>query len=183
MEMKEKCLSKQMIYDGKVVKLEISEVICPNGLKSKREIVRHNGGAAILCLIDGKVLLIRQYRYAYDDIIYEIPAGKIEFGEDAYNTAIRELKEETGYIAESLSFLGKMYPSCGFTNEILNLYLALDPKCGDVEFDQDEFIEHELIPLEVVLKMIDEDKICDAKTIVAINKYLYKKECGSLWNL
>ena len=99
--MKEKKISGEVIYDGKILTLVKDKVICPNNEEAYREIVRHNGGAAILVVNEkNEVLLIRQFRYAYDEIIYEIPAGKLELNEDPYEAAKRELEEETGYKAE-----------------------------------------------------------------------------------
>jgi len=140
MDMREKKIKSEAIYEGKVVKLYRDDVICPNGKGAKREVVRHNGGSAILCINNNKVLLIRQFRYAYDEVMYEIPAGKLELGEDPYSAALREFEEETGNKAEKLEYLGKIYPSCGYTDEIIYLYLAENYVETKTNFDEDEFI-------------------------------------------
>lgn len=172
---KEKKLEGQVIYDGKVVKLLLDKVLVPNGKEAYREIVSHNGGAAILCLNkDMQVLLIKQFRYAYNETIYEIPAGKLEKGEEPLEAAYREFEEETGYKANRLEYLGVIYPTCGYSNEKIYLYLALDFETSQTHFDEDEFIEAKFIDLEVVLKMISDGTIKDAKTICAINYYLLK---------
>jgi len=172
--MKEIRLNTELIYDGKILKLYKDSVKCPNGKTAAREIVKHNGGSAVLCIKDDKVLLISQYRYAYDEVIYEIPAGKLEVGEDPHTAALRELEEETGNKALKLEYLGKIYPSCGYTNEIIHLFLASDYVETQTSFDEDEFIEASYIPLKDVKKMILDGTITDAKTICAIGYYLLK---------
>lgn len=175
MDMREKKLSGKLIFDGKVVKVELDEVLCPNGNKSFREIIRHNGGAAILCVTpDDKIILERQFRYAYDEVIYEIPAGKLELNEDPYDAAIRELEEETGNKASKLIHLTDIYPTCGYSSEIIHLYLATDVKHTETHFDDDEVIETYLIPIDEVKEMILDGRIKDAKTIVAFTYYLMK---------
>ena len=175
MDLKEKKISGEEIYTGKVVKLIKDKVLCPNGNESYREIVRHNGGAGILCITnDNKVLLERQYRYAYDEVLYEIPAGKLEQGEDPYYAALREFEEETGNKASSLEHLIDIYPTCGYSSEIIYLYLAKDFVKTKTNLDDDEIILLEYIPLDKVLSMIDNGEIKDAKTICAIQAYLYR---------
>jgi ADP-ribose pyrophosphatase len=175
MDMTEKKISGEVLYSGKVVRLEKDKVLCPNGNESYREIVRHNGGAAILCVTkDNKVLLERQYRYAYDEVLYEIPAGKLEKGEDPYYAAMREFEEETGNKAKELIHLIDIYPTCGYSSEIIYIYLAKDYVKTSTNFDPDEVILTEYIPLDDVLKRIAEGKIKDAKTICAIQAFLYR---------
>ncbi len=175
MEMKEKKIDGEVLFDGKVVRLERDKVLCPNGRESIREVIRHKGGAAILCLTENQeVLLIKQFRYPYDEVMYEIPAGKLEKNEDPYNAALRELEEETGNKAASLEFLGKIYPTCGYSSEIIYLYLAKNYIHTKTSFDEDECIESYYFPLEQVKKMISSGEIKDAKTICAITYYLIK---------
>ena len=177
MDMIEKKIDGETIYDGKVIKVIKDRVVCPNQNIAYREVVKHNGGSAILCITeDNKVLLIKQFRYVYNEIIYEIPAGKLEIGENPYDAALRELEEETGFKASSLEPLGIIYPTCGYSNEKINLYLAKDIKPGHKHLDDDEFIEPLYIPLEDVKKMILSNEIKDAKTICAISNYLLKYE-------
>ena len=171
--MKEKRLDSNLIYDGKIIKVEKDTVLCPNGKKASREVVRHNGGAGILCVTsDNKVLLERQFRYPYDEIIYEIPAGKLEKGEDPYQAALRELEEETGNKAEELIYLSDIYPTCGYSSEIIYLYLSKNYVKTKTNFDEDEIIESEFIPLDEVKEMIKNGIIKDAKTICALSLYL-----------
>ena len=172
MNFKEKQLKSNQIYDGKVVKLYVDDVICPNNNISKREIVKHNGGVCVLAIVDGKIIMEKQYRYAYDEVLYELPAGKLETNEDSYLAGLRELEEETGYKAEKLIDYGMMYPTCGYSNEIIYLYVANGLSKTQRNLDEDEFIDIEYIELSKVVDMINKGIIKDAKTICLISKYL-----------
>ena len=172
MDFKEKQIKSDLIYNGKVVKLYVDDVKCPNNNLSKREIIKHNGGVCILAIIDNKVILEKQYRYAYDEVLYELPAGKLEENENPYDAAIREFEEETGYKANTLIDYGKMYPTCGYSNEIIHMYVAKDIVKTQRHLDEDEFIEIEYIELDKVIDMINKGVIKDAKTICLISKYI-----------
>lgn len=177
MEMEEKKIDGEILYEGKILRLERDKVLCPNGKEAYREVVRHNGGAAILCLTEqDEVLLIKQFRYPYKEILYEIPAGKLEQGENPYAAAIRELEEETGNRAAGLELLGKIYPTCGYSSEVIYLYLARNYVHTATSFDEDEVIEGSFVPLHKVKEMILSGQIKDAKTICAISYYLMKQE-------
>lgn len=168
----EKTLKSNLMFDGKVVKVYKDDVLCENGNTSVREIIRHNGGVCILGIVDDKVILEKQYRYAYNEEIYELPAGKLEINENPYDAGLREFEEETGYKAESLIDLGCMYPTCGYSSEIIYLYLANNISKSKRHLDEDEVIDIMMVSIDEVLKMIDENKIKDAKTICLIHKYL-----------
>lgn len=170
--MREKKITSKLIFEGKVIKVTVDDVLCPNNLESKREVVHHNGGSAVLVVIDGKVLLIKQFRYAFDKVIYEIPAGKLELNEDPLIAAQRELEEETGFKANQIISIGEIYPSVGYCNEVIKLYLTTDITQGILKLDQDEFIDVEFIELSKVNEMISNNEIIDAKTICALYKYL-----------
>lgn len=172
MDFKEKQIKSDLIYNGKVVKLYVDDVKCPNNNLSKREIIKHNGGVCILAIIDNKVILEKQYRYAYDEVLYELPAGKLEKNENPYDAALREFEEETGYKANTLIDYGKMYPTCGYSNEIIHMYVAKDIIKTKRHLDEDEFIEIEYVNLEEVVDMINKGIIKDAKTICLISKYI-----------
>lgn len=173
MSFEEKKISSRVEYDGRILKLEVDDVLLPDGTKSVRECVRHSGGAAVLFIEDNKVALVRQYRYLYGKEIYEIPAGKVEKGEDPSAAALRELEEETGYRAKKLAPLMKIYPSPGYTDEIIHIYLAEDCEKARQKLDDGEFLTCEFFPLEEVVKMMEEGEICDAKTVAAVYKYCY----------
>lgn len=171
MNFMEEKLSSRVVYDGKILKLEVDKVRLPDGSESVRECVRHSGGAAVLLIAENKVALVKQYRYLYGNEIYEIPAGKMEEGEDPAVAAARECEEETGYRAQ-VKHLVDIYPSPGYTDEIIHIYLA---ECGEFagqHTDEGEFLTCEFIPLEKVVQMIESGEICDSKTVTAIYKYL-----------
>ena len=170
MKFSEKKLKSQTVYSGRVVTLELDDVLLPNGKKGIRECVRHSGGAAVLLVKEGKVLLVKQFRYPYGKEIYEIPAGKLNKGEDPLKAAERELEEETGFKAVLVHALD-VYPSPGYTDEIIHIYFANDIKVGNLNPDEDEFITHEFFDFETVLKMIESGEICDLKTVAAVYKY------------
>ena len=168
----EKTKQKNLKYKGKIIDLYVDDVISSTGNSCIREYVHHNGGAGILAVKDDKILLIKQFRYPYQKDIYEIPAGKVELNEEPYNTALRELEEECGYKANSLISLGYIYPTCGYSDEIIYLYLANDFIKTKTNFDIDEDINSYWFNKDEVLEMIKNKEIVDAKTIVAIFKYL-----------
>ena len=176
MDQKEKKIKSDLIYDGKVIKVYVDEVKTPNGNNAKREIVMHNGGVCILAIVDNKIILEKQYRYAYDKVIYELPAGKLEKGEKPDVAGIRELEEETGYKASKLIDYGYMYPTCGYSNEIIYLYKAEGLVKTHTHLDQDEFIDIEYVDIDKVKKMIIDNEIVDAKSICLLSKYFLKEK-------
>lgn len=173
MKLEEIKLHSREIYKGKILNLEVDDVQLPDGSQAKRECVRHSGGAAVLFINDGKVALVNQFRYLYGKELYEIPAGRVNEGEAADISAARELQEETGYKAEKLTFLGNIYPSPGYTDEIISVYLCENAKFVGQRLDEGEFLNVRFVALNEVLTMIDNGVICDAKTVFAIYKYLY----------
>ena len=171
----EKKIKENLIYKGRIITLYNDDVICENNKLTKREYVHHNGGAGILAVKDDKILLIKQFRYPYNKEIHEIPAGKIELGENPYLTAIRELEEECALKAPSLEELGYIYPTCGYSDEVIYLYLDKEFTLTKTNFDEDENITSKWYTISEVLKMIDNNEIVDAKTLIAIYRYLAKK--------
>lgn len=171
----EKKTGGKTIYDGKILRLFVDDVELPDGTGAKREIVRHSGGAAALFIKDGCVLLVKQFRYAYGKEIYEIPAGKTEPSELPESAAARELEEETGYIAGKLTKLLTLYPSPGYTDEVIHVYLAENCKKSAARPDEGEFVACEFVPLDEVVSMINRGEICDGKTVAAVFKYLSGK--------
>jgi ADP-ribose pyrophosphatase len=157
------------IYTGRVVTLNLETVALPNGLSVELEVVRHPGAAAIVPMKDeGTVVLIRQYRLAADGYIYEIPAGKLNPGEDPTDCATRELEEEIGYRAERVDKLATFFTAPGFTDEIMHLYVANNLVRGTQHLDRDEVLEVVEMPLETAMTHIHDGTIRDAKTIVGL---------------
>lgn len=166
----EKTKKSEPIYKGKIISLQLDEVELPNGNTSYREIVRHPGAVAVIAITEeNKILMVRQFRKALDKTIYEIPAGKRDLGEEPELTAKRELEEETGYIANKWSHLVSFYTSPGFADEYLHLYIAEELSYGgELQLDEDEFVELFAFTLEECKELIQEGDICDAKTVAAI---------------
>lgn len=168
MSFNEKTISSEIKYKGKILNLRIDTVESVNG-ESTREIVEHSGGAVVLPLLPNKnVVMIRQFRKPLERDVLEIPAGKIEQGESPEETAFRELQEETGYMANNMTLLTKMYPSVGYSEELLYIYLATDLEPGETDFDENEDIDTYSYHIDDLYEMVMEGKIQDAKTQVAI---------------
>ena len=174
MDLEEKTVQKNYIYRGKIVNLRCDDAVLPDGRPCKREVVVHSGGAAVLCVQGGKVALVRQFRYAYGEAIYEIPAGKLNAGEDPMLAAKRELEEETGLQAGRLVHLFTLYPTPGYTNEKIYIYEAEDVQAGAQRLDEGEFLNVEYMPVRDALSMVENGTIRDAKTIVALLDYARK---------
>ncbi len=168
MDFTEKTVRRNYIYRGKILSLRCDDAARPDGKPCKREIVEHSGGAAILCVVNGKVVLVRQYRYAYGEVLYEIPAGKLEKGEDPSSAARRELSEETGYETDSAELLFTLYPSPGYTDENIYVYEAAEVRAGTRHPDEGEFLSAVSIPLKEAYGMIERGEIRDAKTVAAL---------------
>ncbi|MEO6211181.1 MAG: NUDIX hydrolase [Gemmatimonadaceae bacterium] len=161
-------------YTGRVINLDVDTVRFPNGKIGELEIIRHSGASAVLPFLgdptaeDPQILLIRQYRYAADGFIYEIPAGRLEPGEPPEECAIRELREETGCTAEKMAHLYTMYTTPGFTDEKIHLFVATGLTRGDSALEADEFVEVVPMHMSAALKMIKDGTIADAKTALSI---------------
>ena len=171
MDMTEKTVHRNYIYRGKILTLRCDDALRPDGRPCKREIVEHPGGACVLYAENGKLLFVRQYRYAYGEVVTEIPAGKLNEGEDPMLAAERELGEETGMIADELVLRFVLYPTPGYTNEKIFIYEALGVREGKQHLDEGEFLNVEFVPIEDALEMVENGAICDAKTIVALQRY------------
>ena len=166
----EKTMKSEKIYEGKIINLRVDTVELPEKKYSKREIVEHQGGVGIIPVTDdNSVILVRQYRKAVNAVLLEIPAGKLEINEEPRETAIRELKEETGYTARDLEYLLEFYVSPGYCNEKVYLFLASGLIEGAQELDEGEFCEYDKYHIDELLKMIHRGEIIDSKTIIGIN--------------
>ncbi|PCF49854.1 NUDIX hydrolase [Staphylococcus delphini] len=173
MHFEEKTISKESIYKGKIIEVEKHKVALPNNETAYREVVKHNGAVAICALTpDQQVILVKQYRKALEQELLEIPAGKLEPGEDRESAAMRELEEETGYKAKKLTLIGEVYGTPGFSNEKISVYFADDLVEGEVNLDEDEFVEKVLYSLEDVKKAVEARTIEDAKTFIAFQHLL-----------
>ncbi|HEC2156975.1 ADP-ribose pyrophosphatase [Staphylococcus delphini] len=173
MHFEEKTISKESIYKGKIIEVEKHQVSLPNNETAYREVVKHNGAVAICALTpDQQVILVKQYRKALEQELLEIPAGKLEPGEDRESAAMRELEEETGYKAKKLTLIGEVYGTPGFSNEKISVYFADDLVEGEVNLDEDEFVEKVLYSLEDVKKAVEARTIEDAKTFIAFQHLL-----------
>ena len=170
MELEEKYLSRKEIFSGRIIHVVIDTVELPDGTESTREVAYHPDGVGILALTDrDEVLLVRQYRYPIERVIYEIPAGKMDPGEtDTEAAAIRELREETGAVADTFEPFGSCLVSPGFCDETLHLYRAADLRFGQQDLDEDEFLNVERIAFDKALAMVESGEINDAKTCIAI---------------
>ena len=167
----EKMVNKNYVYRGKILTVRCDDALLPDGRPCKREIIEHSGGACVLYVENDAVLLVRQYRYAYGESIYEIPAGKLEKGEDPMLAAARELEEEAGIKTEKLELLFVDYPTPGYTDEKIYIYRAYDGKKTQKNLDDGEFLDAEFIPLDKVKEMMKNGEIRDGKTLIALQAY------------
>ena len=171
MDYTENCLTREDIYRGKIIYVHRDQVSLPDGSASVREIVEHSGGVAVIPVEeDGTVWCVRQYRYAFGTHLLEVPAGKLEDGEDPLNCAVRELGEETGFTAEKFTFLGALLPSPGYCRETLHIYLATGLKPGKAHLDEGEFLDVERHSLTELRDMVLRNELTDAKTAMAVLK-------------
>ncbi len=178
---KEKLIKSDKIFEGKILKVRVDTVeIVQNGNSATREIVEHPGGVGIVALTEeGKICLVKQYRRPFDCMTMEIPAGKLEWGEDHYECGVRELSEETGYSAKEFVYLGEFYVTPGFCTEKIHIYLATGLEAGSTHLDEDEFVEIYEYTFDELFDMIMANEIKDAKTVIGIMKaytYIQRKK-------
>ena len=159
-------MASEVLYHGKVLCLRRDRVLLSNGKESFREIVTHPGATCILPLTDAGITLVRQYRKPVEQALWEIPAGKLEPGEDPAISARRELAEETGLQAENLHYLGRFYTSPGYSNEIMYAYLARNPSQGNDCPDEDEILQRQTFSVAALEALIASEEIVDGKTLL-----------------
>ncbi len=168
MEFTEKTLNSKQIYNGKIVKVFYDDVEISDGQKTFREVVRHTGGVVILAFKGNNILLVKQFRYPMKEVLLELPAGKLEAGEDPFIAAKRELEEETGYCAKKWTPLGFVYTSPGYSDEKLYLYKAEDLYYTQCHPDNGEIIQPLEYEYNKVIEMINNGEINDAKSLCSL---------------
>ena len=172
MQLFEQQLLRETIYRGKVFNVYLDKVRLENNAEVGRELVEHHGGVAVLAVDnDDNVLMVRQFRYGAQEVLLELPAGKLELGEKPAECGLRELAEETGMIAGEYSFLAKLNPTPAYCSECIYIYLAKGLKSGQQRLDADEFLNVERVPFSKALAMCLNGEITDAKTLIGILKY------------
>lgn len=171
MELTEKPVTQNYIYNGRIINVRVDDALLPNGQTAKREVVEHPGGVCVAAINENNELLfVRQFRYPYGEILLEIPAGKLNKGEDPLECGKRELKEETGATASDYISLGQLYPSPGYCGEVIHMYFAKVDSTGESCPDDDEFLECEAIHIDKAVEMVLSNEIKDAKTQAAVLK-------------
>lgn len=179
MKLEEKTLSETYHFKGRIINLRVDDVELPDGGKSIREIVEHPGGVCVAALTaDGRLPFVRQFRYPYKEIVAELPAGKLERGEDPFDAVRRELAEEVGAEGTNWRSMGKLYPSPGYCGEIIRLYACDIDLAGESHPDDGEFLEVEYISLADAVNMVLAGELPDAKTQTLILK-LWAEKSGN----
>ena len=176
MSYEEKCVHKNYVYQGKILNVRSDDVLLCDGKKAKREIIEHSGGACALYVENDKAVFVRQYRYAYGEDVLEIPAGKLEKGENPAKAAARELEEETGVKCGNLQHIFTLYPTPGYTNEKIYIYLAKDGERIPAHPDRGEFLDIVWLKRQEVLDLLSRGEIRDGKTIVALQYYFLREK-------
>ncbi len=176
----EKTINKNTVFQGKIINVRRDDALLPNGETAIREVVEHNGGVCIAPLTeDNELIFVRQFRYPYSEVILELPAGKLEKGEDPFEAGKRELEEETGRKAGVYRDMGLFYPTPGYCGEIIHLYAARNLTGTKMKLDDDEFLEPVLIPIEKAVEMVLCGELRDGKTqalILKINELIRRGE-------
>ena len=165
----EKTISSNLVYQGRILNLRVDKVLLPNGKEGGREVVEFSQAVTVVAITENdQILLVKQYRYPVEEVLVELPAGKMDRQENPEESARRELQEETGYTAESMIKLCEFYTTPGFTNELMHVFLAQKLTPGAQNPDEDEFVEVAYVPFEEALNMIFNGSIRDGKTIAGL---------------
>ncbi|TXK83492.1 NUDIX hydrolase [Paenibacillus sp. N3.4] len=170
----------EAIFKGRIISLQVDHVLLPNGETATREIVKHPGAVAVIPLLGDKMIVVEQYRKPLERSQVEIPAGKLDAGEEPLHAALRELEEETGYRTDNVKLVSSFYTSPGFADEIVHLFIAEDLVKGEANPDEDEFLTCEAITLEQAQQYIREQRISDAKTIMAVYAWQLYRLTGQI---
>lgn len=179
--MTEITLNEKTIYDGKIIRVHVDDVELPDGKKSIREIVEHSGGVCVAALTDEKELFfVRQFRSPFKRVLMELPAGKLEKGEEPMKAGIRELEEECGVIADRVVDMGTIYPTVAYCSEIIYLYAATGLHNVTQQLDEGEFLSVEKVPLVKAVEMVMSGELSDAKTVALVLKVEKMVEEGTL---
>lgn len=181
MNLEEKRIKSNYKFKGRIINLRVDDAEIPNGTIQEREIIEHNGGVCIVPITDNnEIITVKQFRYPYMEIITEIPAGKRDGDEAPLECGIRELKEETGCVAQEYIFLGELYPTPGYCNEVIYMYAAKGIEFSDPDPDEDEFLEIYTTPIDALIEKIMNGEIKDAKTQTALLKVKFLMEQGKI---
>ena len=181
MAFSEKTLNEKEIFDGKIIRVHLDDVELSDGTVTFREVVEHSGGVCVAALTDeDELLMVRQYRYPFHRELLEVPAGKLEKGENPLEAGIRELEEECGVIAEKVFSLGTVYPTVAYCSEIIYLYGATGLRKTEQHLDMGEFLSVERKPLDEAVRMVMNGEISDSKTVALVLKIAKLKETGEI---
>ncbi len=182
MKLFEETLAQQQIFQGRIIRVHVDDVRLENGSTSKREVVEHPGGVCAAILTEkNELLFVRQFRYPYQKVLLELPAGKLEPGEDPLEAMKREQREETGTKSDRYHFLGDIYPTPGYCGEIIRLWACrASGQRQELSLDEDEFIEVQPVPIEKAVEMVMANEIPDAKTQIGILKTAGLLQAGKL---
>ena len=176
-----KTIDSTRIFEGKVVRLRRDTVELENGKQTFREVIDHPGGVSILAMDEeGKIFFVRQFRYPFGRMLLELPAGKLEPGEDPADSGRRELREETGCSAGRFVPMGKLIPTCAYDTEVIHLFFASELTRGEQDLDENEFLSVERYTLDEALQMVLDGEIIDAKTQIGLLKYQALRNAGRI---
>lgn len=182
MDLTEKTLESRRLFTGKIINLCLDKALLPDGTTANRELIQHPGGVSVAALTENnEIYMVRQFRYPYQEILLELPAGKLELGEDPFEAAKREQWEETGTKSSHYVSLGDMYPTAGYSAEIIRLWACrAEEDQGTLHLDEGEFLETVRIPLDKAVEMVLNNEIPDGKTQIGVLKTAKLVEQGLL---
>ncbi|MGB4985235.1 MAG: NUDIX hydrolase [Erysipelotrichaceae bacterium] len=169
-----KRIARKEVYDGKIIKVFVDDILDERLRPTVRELVVHVGGVCVLACVDDEIYFVKQHRYPFDDYLLELPAGKKEVGEEPLVTAIRELEEEIGYHPHKMEFYGEFIPTCAYDSEVIHLYVASDLEFVGQNLDEGEYIEVIKIHKDKVKAMLKNNEFTDGKTAYLLTAYFWR---------